>query len=328
MNTRMLKSGILLLLVSLLFAGLVVYMMNQAQYKKMSGNLVFENSYRNPLFINKIVIKSSQNEATLVLDDNFWKVKEADYYYANLILTNDLFMNINNSRFHTKLTYSDDLLKKVGLVNPNVANQSDYGKIITLYNQDNVVLNSFIIGRNSDNDLYTFIKPIDKDEIWLVTGKYSLPNQIYSWLQQPLLELDNDSISRITVNENGEEKSASRVNQYTSFFDENHNKTYVRLLTEELSYLSFEDAKSVQNFDESLYSYHKEIKVETFSGLIATLYMFSDKKDYWLKFSLSTTNLPTTNISDYIKDKSFLYDGWFFKLSPEKGRLLLSFNIR
>ncbi|MFR8206190.1 MAG: hypothetical protein ACLU99_07505 [Alphaproteobacteria bacterium] len=48
-------------------------------------------------------------------------------------------------------------------------------------------MESIIIGKETANGLYHFARPLDKEEIWLIDGSYTLPDDNYSWLMQPIL---------------------------------------------------------------------------------------------------------------------------------------------
>ena len=54
---------------------------------------------------------------------------------------------------------------------------------------------------------------------------------------------------------------------------------------------------------------------------------YSDTNKVWCKIKLSSTSLPLYVINDYINDNKFLYDGWYFEISPEQGHILRDFRL-
>jgi hypothetical protein len=72
----------------------------------------------------------------------------------------------------------------------------------------------------------------------------------------------------------------------------------------------------------------KVIELTTFYGLVITCNIYYDSSNKtWLNIKLSTTALPNSTVNDYIKDNSFLYDGWYFEITPEQGSILRNFKL-
>lgn len=318
MNIQILKSGLLVVLISALMAALSIIYTNINSNKKNGGELVFANAYKNINNIGNIVIKDNDKTITLIQEDNLWRVKEADYYYADYVLVNELFADFNSSKFYRKI---DNNPKDIDNVKKNHT-------MITIFSKDNKVLDEIVIGSKDERNVYYMALPTtNSDNLYLITGKYFLPQNDYSWLQQPIIELEDRQIQSIQT----DNKKISRDNPQLPYVTFLPNKTFkefnATLLERELKYVSFTKVISAQNFDETLYPETKDYKITTFDGLIITLTILSNNIDYWAKINLSSTNLPTTETNDYIENNNFLYDGWYFKLNTDTGRIIFNFII-
>ena len=65
------------------------------------------------------------------------------------------------------------------------------------------------------------------------------------------------------------------------------------------------------------------MEIITFQGLVFYLDFYNNEhNEEWLHITLSTTPLPMSIVNDYIKDNKFLYEGWYFRLSPETSKIL------
>lgn len=327
MNPQTLKHAAALALVSFLAAAVSLFWVYQNSRSELVGNLVFAETVDEIGKIKEINIRTPQGPVSLVLDNEFWRVKEADYYYAGFDLIRSLFENINTSRFQRRQQADAASYGKYALNNP-YKETTGAGTSISIIGADGQELNHLIVGRRDADNLFQFVRiPSRKQTIYLISGQYILPPALSSWTQQPLLNIEGKEIQAIEA----EGKSVKRNDPAKPFLVFTDNKPYKLIRTERLfkhlAYLSYDQVISAQNFDDTRYPDVKHLKITTFDGLIAAIDLFSDKNNYWIRLSLSTTALPTTATNDYIKNNAFLYDGWFFKLPTETGEALSQFII-
>lgn len=322
MNIKILKSGLLVVLISALIAVLSIVYTNINSNQRNGGELVFANAYKHINDIGSIVIKDNSKTITLLQEDNLWRVKESDYYYADYVLVNGLFTDFNTSKFYRKIDNNPE----------NIANIQQSHSLITIFSKDNKILDEMMIGAKEERNVYNMAIPITNPEnLYLITGKYFLPQNDYAWLQQPLLQLEDKQIQSIETDFSDTNKKIIRDNPLLPFINFLPNKISKEVdatsLERELKYIGFTKVISAQNFDETLFSENKKYKITTFEGLVINLTILSNNTDYWAKINLSSTNLPTMEVNDYIEDNSFLYDGWYFKLNSNTGRIIFNFTI-
>ncbi len=327
MNKNILKYGLFLMLFSLAFAGLAITVSNFYHPQQNRGRLVFPNTVEEGLDLNKIIITGAEGRISLRLESNYWVVGEADFYYAGLERLNDLFNNLNNATYYHQQPFSEKALLEDRLADPGRnRNKEEAGVLVETFNNDKP-LEKIIIGKSVSSGAYSFARPAGKDEIWLIDGRYDLPQEPSAWLMQPILNYPPEITEKIFIQDAASQQSASRQTRYLPFV--NHEKNIVKpdVLLEKLDFLIAGDVLSAQNFDENLYPKRRTIRLTTFSGLITTINLFHDDQDFWIYIKLSTTNLPTAAVNAYIKDNSFLYDGWFFKISAAAGRTLANYQL-
>lgn len=327
MNPLMLKHAAVLALITFLGAVASLVWVYQNSRSELIGNLVFAETDDQIGNIAAINIRTPQSNISLVLDNEFWRVKEADYYYAGFDLMRSLFENIKTSRFQRRQAAGNADYDKYKLNNP-YQTSADAGTSISILNAEGQELNHLIIGRRDADNLFQFARiPGRKQTAYLLSGQYILPAALSSWTQQPLLNLDAKDIQSIAING----KSVKRPDSAKPFLVFHENKPLKLIRTEklfkQLAYLSYDQVISAQNFDETRFPIVKSVKITTFDGMIASLDLFTDNNNFWIRLSLSTTALPTTATNDYIKNNAFLYDGWFFQLPPDAGKALSQFDI-
>lgn len=314
MNTRFLKSGLIVLTVSILFAVTVIFMFSLKQNQRFGGEQVFEKTAANITDIGTIAIETPDTTINLELEDNLWRVREADNYYAGYSLINGLFNEINSSLFYRhQIDYDSKEDAKYNL--------DKNGLRIITKTPNGQILNSVLVGSKTSNGLYHFAKVEGQPGIFLITGNYAFPNKMASWLQQPLLSLEESEISSYAV----EETTAERPDVLIPFKISGTNKDID--ISRHLKPLGYVDAVNVlqsENFDIKDWPEHKKLTITTFEGLVIVMNIFTNQNKYWATITLSTTTLPTPQTNDYIKNNAFLYNGWYFELNPTSGRILFN----
>lgn len=320
---KTIKNSLLLLIASTIFATLVFYIHIKDDSKSLVGRLVFAKTAEQGTKLNKIVITGPEQKTTLELKDNYWKVIEGDEYYADLSLTNSLFNAMNNSRYFSEHKADEDIIKEYNLETPLEEKEKNQnaGNMIQTY-VGNELIDQIIIGDRSENKLYAFAKQPDFDSIWLISNYFNLPKKRFSWFQQPLLNYTPDSIKSFKLIQNQEDASFYRTDKAKDFMTEDNKPAHLKLFSEYFTYLIAHDVKKAQHFDLNAFPKHKKIELELFSGLITDIDIYTDDITFWIKIKIYADAITTFQIKDYIQNNEFLYDGWYFNIAEDTGRIL------
>ena len=202
------------------------------------------------------------------------------------------------------------------------------GTQVLVYSKDNMLLDNIIIGTPTKNKIYHAVKRADVDEVLIGDGRFELPVDYASWLQQPLVSYSDDMIEKIKLTRAADDvQSISRENRLQRFNLPNGLPLNLTAFLKEFSFLTAEKALAAQNFDDTRYTLVREIELTTFTGLINNIKLYKEGDDYWINISLSTTRLPTANVNAYIKGNAFLYQDWYFQIPVLTGKMLDNFNI-
>lgn len=321
MNKRILLPAFGLMLAALLFAGTAVWYTLVKFPPHQSGKLVWNNTEK----VNKIELLTPQETVTLLLENDTWVVKEADYYPADSALTNQLLSDLRNAAYFHQQPLTAQALAETNLRDPELK-ATDSGKLLTVF-QNNQLLGRLIIGKPAANKDYHFARHPGAENLWLISGTWQLPSEVYSWILQPILEYPADLIEKVSLESDGSSVSAARQSQSMPFISQRKPVLNLNGLLERFSFFIAEAVLSAQNFDEQLFPTRRRIELTTFSGLITTIELYSNQTEYWVKISLSAAPLTTSGVNTYIRDNSFLYDGWFFKIPAVNGRILAHYKF-
>lgn len=279
------------------------------------GRLVFADTFSDGNDVDKIEIMSDGSLVTLEHNGEYWYVKEADDYHTNIVLLNNILLNFNNATYYAKRKFSAELQKELGL--------SENGVRIKTFAKDKK-LNDIVVGQQAKNKNFWYIKPFDKNEIWLVDGNFLLPREFYSWIMQPVLEFPEDMVK--AIKSEGEE--IRRPVPRAGFVGSDNLPVPIVSILKVANYILAENVKKIDNFDKATYSKHKKIEFLMFGGLIITYDIYSDGESFWMTIDLKSIPLPKKEVNAYIKANKLFYDGWIFKLPDVIGGALFEASLK
>lgn len=312
MNKRILLSGFMLLSCSLLFFAAAFYWRIYRPQSAEEGKPLFAATVSEPR-TDRVILKNSDYTVTLVRENNYWKVAEADFYYANSLRLEKLFNAFDRAVYSLCMKETGNGADKYGFRN---------GLKIQTYAGEKL-LDAYSFGNNDPYNQYRFFRPSGENKICQTETKFDFPQKFYSWLQQPLMQLLESDVREIKIiADNGKERLISRTAEFLPLLDTDSSRSVnLQNFFDVTGFLSFTDVLSARNFSEDT-ALTGTIDITLFSGLVYKMQLFRRNDSFWLKVNLSSTALPTAGIGDYIKDNAFLYDGWYFRLSTSKGKVL------
>ncbi len=290
---------------------------------KMQGKLVFAQTFNQGEKIDHIVITTSDDVIDLRQEKSFWYVVNKGNYFADFSIVHQFLSAINQSVYIVKLPYSKKTAEENYLLNP-LKTKNDSGMLIQTFIGENM-LDEIIIGLPDKDETYFFARKPDAKDIWLIDGDFNLPIMAKYWLLRPVFSMPANQVESITIGE-----SYAQREDKSSYFKNNLEQNInVEALLNVLNGIVAVDAKKKQDFEDEGFDklQSKVIDVITVYGLEAVCNLYYDDKNVWLNINLTTTPLPMSAVNDYIRDNRFLYDGWYFEISPEQGHVLRDFRL-
>ncbi len=322
MNNVYLRRGIWLFVFSFCFALFCLFPSVYKNIGNMKGKFVFASILEQTDKIKKIELSTPEALITLIREKNLWRVAEADLYYAGYRQIESLFDFFKNARIQRNVELSDAEFAD---------NFAENATEIVLYDESGKKLMSLIAGRRTYNNKFIYIRFPDSDEIYMAGNAPQLPENVYSWLQQPLLSLNSAGVQDILIKREKGDMVVGRDVPGYPFWLMDGSKMVRRVdaedLLNQLQSVYFIGVKSVQNFDEQLFSRRKEFRVTTFDGVIIDFILFYGRGEYWLKENISLTSLPTSAARQFAKDSKELSEYWYFQLSEYAGSRLWNTEV-
>lgn len=313
-TNKIVRSSAILMILGLVMLLVALSVTNWHFPEQSYGRLVFAKTFADGAKMDRIEIVSNQETVTLENSGEYWKVKEASGYHSNIVLLNNILLNFNNAIYYTQRKFSKDLQKQLNL--------DENGVRIKTFVKDKK-LDDIIVGKQAQSKNFWYVKPYDKDEIWLVDGNFILPREFYSWIMQPILEFPEEMVKAIK----SDNVEISRVASRGNFLNSNGRIVSRVPFLKVANYIVAEDVKKINDFDKSKYLKTKQFELSMFGGLIITYNLFSDGNEFWMSINLKSIPLPKKEVNAYIKTNKLFYDGWIFKLPEVMGSALFNVSL-
>jgi hypothetical protein len=322
----MIKRYVSLLLITFAFVGIALWMATSAwrsNEEQMQGKLVFAHTFNLGDKVNKVRITNSKGSFDLVQKNGYWLLPSKNGYYADFHLVHLLLSSFNQSLYMAQLPYQKELLEKAALMNP-LETTENAGVLFQTF-VDDKLLDSVIIGMQNQQKELFFARRNDKKEIWLVNGAFDLPDRDSSWLLKPLVGLSKEYIAQIVV----DDKTIEREDKSQAFFDSYGQLVNRTELFRVLSGVYAQDVMTAAQFEnvKSSVVQQRTFEVGAWHGLKFVFKVYVVGADVWFNIKLSTDRLPTTKVTDYIKENAFLYDDWYFKAVSSQANFWRGFKL-
>lgn len=199
------KLSLALALIAAIFLFLVIMtgLNNPSWDKKIStGELYFPELKDKINEVSLIKISQSGESFEIVRKDDEWLLKNKDNFPAdnNKVKTN-LIAASNAIKIEPK-TQREHLFTKLHLENPSSVNAKSY--LMQLYNDDNNVLASVIVGKrklnlNKIGEFGVYLRKPDTNETWLVSANLNASDGVKNWISTRLFDLVPDDIMMLDV---------------------------------------------------------------------------------------------------------------------------------
>lgn len=288
------------------------------------GQLVFNHTYDSGDKVDKIIIDNANGSVELNKIDGYWRLGNFDNYFADFNTIKTFLDMLNSSIYVMAIPSAKGQKDNVALQNP--LKQKEFaGTLVRTYAQGKL-LNEIIIGlRASENKNY-FARNPNSDDVWLISWDHDIPLVAQDWLPHPILDIPNAAIEILSI----DRKNLTRQISSDKFRDRFNTEIDIDWLLYNLTSFDIDEVLSQKSF-ETRYpdvDVKKIYDITTFYGLIFEVLFYDGGDDKaWVNIKLSADNLPKAAVHDYIKDNSFLFDGWYFSVSPRQKDFLLNYDL-
>lgn len=315
MMTKHLKISLFILLFTIPLMIFGIYLNNNRIFSLYKGNHFFEKTRSHPNISSIVMRFSNGNTITINKKEDLWFIKEADDYFASLTRINSLVSLIRDT-----IIYRVDAIEKKKLP----FKEKDGLILETIDNNGNIIERAVIAPKTIKNK-HHYATINNNGFLYLINGNFNINSNVIDWLQMPILQINESDIKSIVSNDfeiyrdfNDGEFITAKTKQVVS---------YISSLINHLWFLTATDIKHSVNFNISEYKKIRTYEIYLFNGIVYKLNLYTNDNEYWINIRLDKNKLIEKKAIEWINENKSLFEGWFFKLSNEKGLLFSNFAI-
>lgn len=308
------RAALFIVCITLLLLGIGFFQHKNYFYAMSRGNYFFENSRNNLKLQTVIVDFGNEQKITLKQQNGIWRIKEADDYFASSYEANALLKFISDT-----VVYRIDKLK-----DSDMQHLKNTLKITCLDN-NNTVLDVAEIAPKTENNKYHYALLNGNSYLYQLKGHFAPSFVLMDWVQMPFLQIYEDDIKRIKT-DNFEVYHRFSGDSFKSV-ENDESAAHIGQLLNNIKLLNAEEIIHITHVNKSLFKKIKHYQITLFNGLIYGVDLYKNNNDYWMNIHLDKENIASADITNFIKNRQILYDGWLFRINPDKGYIISSFAL-
>lgn len=275
------------------------------------GNYFFEQT-RNNNNLNKIVIQNKDNTVTMIKKDDLWRIKEANYYFADFGKINTLVDKLYNTVVYRADKFNDDNSKIF-----------ENETVIYTYDSNNIIIDKVSIAPRSENNKYHYAKLNDNNLLYQITGNLSFSSYFMDWIQMPIVSFSFNEVKGIRTD--NYEAFRNINDRELKSVENNKENPYLRRFISNLWNLTAETIVFHTNFNHDKYIKVMNFSVETFDNILFDFDVYSDGEEFWINIKPTADKLISKLANKQLEENKILYDGWFFKINKDIGISITNF---
>jgi len=290
---------------------------NKTLFYKMSKGSYFFTKTRDCPQVKSVVLTFPDNQKiSIEQQDDLWRIKELDDYYASFNKINTLVALIRNTTVYRSDKLTNDVASPVAK-KPNI--------VIESFNANGELIDKGEIYARLPHNKYHYALLNNDGLLYQIIGDFSLSSAVTDWAQMPLLAVERKQIERIK-SDDFEVYRRFNTEEFKSIATK-EPAAHIRGLIENLWYLSAQDVRHALHFDLTKYQKNRHYEIWLFGGAIYDLDIFNNGTEYWLNIRLKAGKIVNASTARQLKENSILYDGWFFRIDKNKGEAISGFML-
>lgn len=272
------------------------------------GSYFFEKT-KNTIDVQSIeLVFPGNHTVSFVNKDNFWRVTEADGYFASFGKMNTLTKLIHNTAIYRSDHF--DAKSDNALVTGAV--------LLKTFDSKGNIIDEATVAPKKENQKFHYALLNNDHNLYQLIGSFDFSSNVLDWIQMPLLSIDQEQIKYIKTDKFTVSRrfSAEKLREINS----NHDVPQVAALVQNFWYLNAIEVKHALHFNREKLNLIRSYEIATFDGLIYLIDVFNEDKDFWLNIRLKSDDIISSSALRFLKENNILYDGWFFKISEDIGQ--------
>lgn len=317
MNKKSLKLIILLVILTAVLLGAVLFYRKATDEQNLRGTYTFAAARQNIKSIAEIVFKTPQSgDVTIYRKDNAWYFKQAGDYFANTDMLAIFYAIVGKSVIVSVMPATKDILKENNLLSAEESeNGAGEGTEIAIYDNEGKLLDEIIMSNVSDNTDYALARKKGSLYMYVISGVGYFSGAPSAWIPYPLLSVQPQYLKSVSF-----EDKVYTVEELKHF---NNEAEKINKIVETAAFIDYQGIVKKEDFDASLSESVKprEIRFHMIGGFIYIFRIYKLDESYWLQVELANDPVAHTGVPSFVAEYQKYFSDWVFELFDENGEI-------
>lgn len=317
MSKKSLKLIILLVILTAVLLGAVLFYRKATDEQNLRGTYTFAAARQNIKSIAEIVFKAPQyGDVTIYRKDNAWYFKQAGDYFANTDMLAIFYAIVGKSVIVSVMPATKDILKENNLLSAEESeNGVGEGTEITIYDNEGKLLDEIIMSNVSDNTDYALARKKGSLYMYVISGVGYFSGAPSSWIPYPLLSVQPQYLKSISF-----EDKVYTIEELKHF---NNEAEKVNKIVETAAFIDYQGIVKKEDFISSLPSavQPREIRFHMIGGFIYIFRIYKLDESYWMQVELANDSVAHTGVPSFVAEYQKYFSDWVFELFDENGEI-------
>ncbi len=244
--------------------------------------------------IGRVHLKSAEHETILVRDHDAWKVENRDGFPAEFAHVKRAVLQMAELKLVEEKTTIPENYPRIGVADID-SDEAD-GTLIELTTDTNEAIAALVIGNalNTGARKQHYVRKLGGQQSWLVAGELDISAETYKWHESDITDIDTQRVKQVSIQtQEGETILVAKSDSSKNYFElanipegyEAKSKATISSIGAILLSLKFNDVASATRVGQL--TSIKQIELQTFDGLVATLEEFELEGRSLVQFDFS-----------------------------------------
>ncbi|MCZ6773533.1 MAG: DUF4340 domain-containing protein [Proteobacteria bacterium] len=244
--------------------------------------------------VGRVHLKSAEHETILVRDHDAWKVENRDGYPAEFARVKRAVLQMAELKLVEEKTTIPENYPRIGVADID-SDEAD-GTLIELTTDTNEAIAALLIGNalNTGARKQHYVRKLGDQQSWLVAGELDISAETYKWHDSDIADIDTQRVKQVSIQtQEGETILVAKSDSSKNYFElanipegyEAKSKATISSIGAILLSLKFNDVASATRVGQL--TSIKQIELQTFDGLVATLEEFELEGRSLVRFDFS-----------------------------------------
>ena len=283
-----------------------------ARYRESAnvrGEYVFAVTRGNMENLHHIqIISPNGAEINLYREEEVWKFREANNYFANTDSIASFLYMVNTSIIYDVGTIEKGTEDKYGLDEQNAV-------MVKTYDANGALLDEVIFGKLDGEGKYRFAGDKKyKKRFYKITSDSGFSDFAQNWIPYPLLNIDRGDVIGLDT------AIGKLAGRELNTFERRY--IYWHKILDNLSFIDYMGLSlktDLRNLPEKIVPHRLDIIM--IGGLIYQFDVYYIEDSYWLAITLKTEKIARKEVFPFVEENQKYFADWLFHLNFEQGGL-------